>query len=275
MASAIAPTSTTPAKQFCLCPALVRAGGDGSLGSMAASLVWISGASSGIGQALARAVPWPDARVINISRREAPGTEHLEADLADPSSWARVGSSFRDELEGFSGERVVFVHAAGTVAPVGFAGEVDTNDYSANVMLNSAAPQILGHLFLAAARDVDARRHLVMMSSGAARSVYPGWSSYGAAKAAIDQWCRNVGAEQSRRGGVQVLSLAPGTVDTRMQAQLRDTDVEDFPERAKFVDLHQANKLSDPDEVARKIWGVLDRGLDNGSVVDLRELDRA
>ncbi|MDQ6840704.1 MAG: SDR family NAD(P)-dependent oxidoreductase, partial [Actinomycetota bacterium] len=210
---------------------------------------------------MARSVPWEDARVINISRREAPETEHLDADLADTSSWARVGSSFREELDGFSGERVAFVHAAGSVQPIGFSGEVDTTAYSANVVLNSAAPQVLGHLFLAAARHVDAQRHLVMMSSGAARSVYPGWSSYGAGKAAVDQWCRNVGAEQSRRGGVQVLSIAPGTVDTGMQGQLRDTAEEDFPERRKFVDLHQANQLSDPYDIARKIWDVIDRGL--------------
>ena len=111
-----------------------------------------------------------------------------------------------------------------------------------------------------------------MFTSGAAKSVYPGWSSYGAGKAAIDQWVRNAGAEQDIRGGVQVLSVAPGTVDTGMQAILRETSVDDFPSRQKFVDLHAAGKLSDPADVARRIWSLLDRGLDNGSVVDLRDL---
>ena len=46
-------------------------------------LVFVTGASSGIGLALARAVPWPGARVINVSRRAAPGLEHF----------ARAGSS--------------------------------------------------------------------------------------------------------------------------------------------------------------------------------------
>lgn len=239
---------------------------------MAGSLVWISGASSGIGAALADAVPWDGARVIDVSRRGRPGAEHVAADLADPSSWAAVGASFRRELEGFDGERVVFVHAAGTVEPVGFAGEVDTDAYAANVILNSAAPQALGHLFLAAARHLSMPRHLVLITSGAAHSVYAGWSSYGAGKAAIDQWCRNAGAEQSARGGVRVLAVAPGTVDTASQGRLRETSEEDFPQRQKFVDLHQAGKLSDPHEVATKIWGLLERSLDNGSVVDLRHL---
>jgi benzil reductase ((S)-benzoin forming) len=111
-----------------------------------------------------------------------------------------------------------------------------------------------------------------MLTSGAARSVYPGWSSYGAAKAALDQWVRNVGAEQSIRGGVQVLAVGPGTVDTGMQAQLRATAPEDFPSRQKFLDLRTAARLADPDVVGRDLWRLLDAGLENGSVVDLRNL---
>ncbi len=86
---------------------------------------------------------------------------------------------------------------------------------------------------------------------------------------------RNAGAEQSTRGGVQVLAVAPGTVDTATQEQLRATSEEAFPKRQKFVDLHREGKLSDPSEVATAIWELLDRGLDNGSVIDLRELIKA
>jgi len=71
-----------------------------------------------------------------------------------------VGTSFEKELAGFDGQRVVFVHAAGTVEPIAFAGEADTDAYFRNVVLNSAAPQALGHLFLTAVRGIDADRHL-------------------------------------------------------------------------------------------------------------------
>ena len=239
------------------------------------SLIWISGASSGIGEALAQTVPWQPARVIGVSRRPPPGIEHLRADLADPRSWEAVGESFRKELAGFGGDRVVFVHAAGTIDPVGFAGEVDSAAYAAAVLLNSAAPQVLGQLFLEAVRDFDAARHLVMLTSGAAKSVYPGWSGYGAAKAAVDQWVRDAGAEQELRGGVHILAVAPGTVDTGMQARLRETSEDDFPQRQKFLDLHREGKLTAPAEVAGRIWGLLDGDLGSGSVVDLRELAKA
>jgi benzil reductase ((S)-benzoin forming) len=238
---------------------------------MSDTLVWISGASSGIGKALADNVPWHGARIIDISRRGAPDAEHLEADLSDPGSWTAVAESFQRELDGFSGQRAVFVHAAGSVQPIGFAGEVDTEAYTRNVLLNSAAGQVLGHAFLAAAKDVDADRYLVMVSSGAASLVGAGWSSYGAGKAALDQWVRDVGAEQDIRGGVRVVSIAPGVVETDMQQQIRETDPEDFPKRHKFVELHESGELRDPDEVAGQLWALLQRGFTNGAVLDVRE----
>lgn len=221
---------------------------------------------------MARTVPWKGARVIGISRRPPEDAEHLEFDLADPDSWPAVGESLRQELAGFDGERVVFVHAAGTVDPIGSAAEVDAEAYRANVLLNSAAPQALGQIFLAVTQDLAVERHLVMFTSGAAKTVYRGWTSYGAGKAAVEQWVRTAGAEQTAKGGVRVLAVAPGTVDTTMQQRLRESTDDSFPQRQKFLDLHASGKLSDPDEVAGRIWALLAQDLANGEVVDLRQL---
>ncbi|WP_112245408.1 SDR family NAD(P)-dependent oxidoreductase [Kribbella monticola] len=159
------------------------------------SLVWISGASAGIGAALAATVPFPEARVIDLSRRG--GTvEHFPVDLSDPADWVRVERYFEAELAGFAGERVVFVHNAGTVVPIGPADAVDAEAYTRAVLLNSAAPQVLGRAFLRATAKLTCEKHLVMLSSGAASTAYPGWSAYNAGKAAVDHWVRTVGAEQ-------------------------------------------------------------------------------
>ena len=240
---------------------------------MPGSLVILSGASSGIGLALARSVPWPGSRVIDISRRGAPGLEHLAADLADPEQWTRVGSFLAREIGGFAGERVVFVHSAGTLEPIGFAGEVDAEAYRRAVLLNAACPQVLGDAFLRAARETRAECWLVLITSGAAHSVYPGWSAYGAGKAAVDQWVRTAGAEQARRGGrVRVLAVAPGIVATAMQEQIRVTPAGDFPDVARFVELFESGQLREPGEVAAEIWALLERELPNGAVIDLRDL---
>ncbi len=241
---------------------------------MPGSLVIVSGASSGIGLALARSVPWPRSRVINVSRRAAAGLEHLAADLADPAQWERVSSFFAREIEGFAGERVVFVHAAGTLEPIGFAGEVDAAAYRRAVLLGSACPQVLGDAFLRATRATRAECRLLLITSGAASHVYAGWSAYAAGKAAVDQWARTAGAEQELRGGrVRVLAVAPGIVATAMQDQIRVTPARDFPEVARFVEFFESGELREPEAVAAEIWSLLERELPNGAVVDLREIE--
>lgn len=232
-------------------------------------LVWISGASSGIGAALASAVPFP-ARVIDISRRGGVA-EHFQADLSGPAGWARVEQHFRAELTGYDGERVVFVHNAGTITPIGPAHGVDGDDYTRAVLLNSAAPQILGRAFLQATAGLSCERHLVMLSSGAAKTPYAGWSSYNAGKAAVEQWVRTVGQEQGI-DGCRVVAVAPGVVDTGMQTEIRSTDEESFPAVDRFHELKRTGRLSTPAEAAAGIWSLLDRELPNGACVDLREL---
>lgn len=239
---------------------------------MARNLVIITGGSSGIGLALAESVPWPDAQVVDVSRRGGPGSLHVRADLADPAHWPPVRDLFEKEVAGFEGERVALFHCAGTLTPIGFAGEVDGPAYARNVLLNSAAPQVLGDAFLRAAQRTQARCQLVMIGSGAATNVYEGWSSYCAGKAAVDHWVRTVGAEQQRRGDhVHVMSVAPGVVATAMQEEIRDTQANHFPDLARFVGLHEGGELRDPKAVAADLWALLDRQLENGSVLDLRD----
>lgn len=240
---------------------------------MTDTIVWITGASSGIGKALAEAMPLRDARVIDISRSGgASGAEHLVADLADPSSWEMVEDHLRAELASFVGNRVIFVHCAGTLAPIGFVGEVDSTAYRSNVLLNSAAPQVLGQAFLTASASLKCARYLMLLSSGVAKTPYEGWSSYCAGKAAVDQWVRVVGAEQRRRPhGCQVIAINPGAVATPMLQQLPGIDEQSFPAVGKFRELLASDRARTPQEVAKAIWGLLDNSFDSGSIIDVRK----
>lgn len=239
---------------------------------MDTTLVIVTGGSGGLGQALLAAAPGGAHRVeVSRSGSGLSGVQHVAADLADPASWPTVGERIAALVTDRAWRRITLVHNAGTLTPIGFAGEVDADAYTGNVLLNSAAGQVLGQLFLTAVRDRDARRELVLISSGAARTAYPGWSAYGAGKAAGDQWVRTVGAEQAERGGVRVLSVAPGVVATAMQTSIRATDEHDFPRVARFRELHAEGRLADPDDVALALWELLDDdSVATGEVVDLR-----
>ncbi|MGH8946369.1 MAG: SDR family NAD(P)-dependent oxidoreductase [Acidimicrobiia bacterium] len=237
-------------------------------------LVFVTGASRGLGLSIARGVPFP-ARVVDISRSGPPdgdGFEHIEADLAEPTSWALVGERLREITDEADPHRLMLIHAAGTLSPIGFAAEVDFAAYQENVLLNSAAGQVLGQAFLRLAVEREGERALVMISSGAASSVYPGWSAYGAGKAALEQWVRNAGAEQRRRGGVLVAAFAPGVIDTAMQEEIRSVSAEDFPDVERFRRLHNEGDLIDPKVAAERFWKTIESGgVTPGSVIDLRD----
>lgn len=235
-------------------------------------LVIITGASSGIGLALARIVPF-EAHVVDISRSGPPdgeGIGHFAADLSSPPQWERVGRFLSELVSSHEPARAVLIHAAGTLSPIGFAGEVDSDAYAANVVLNSASGQVIGHHFLAALRGRTGSFDLVMITSGAASNVYPGWSAYGAGKAALDHWVRHAGAEQKLRGEARVSAIAPGVVATGMQRLIRETPERDFPSVDRFQSLHDGGKLADPEAAALRIWETIESGLEPGSVVDVR-----
>lgn len=240
-------------------------------------LIIVTGGSAGLGRALLAHAP-TDATRVDVSRSgpDDATVAHIAADLADPASWPTVGEEVAARIAAaVDAPRITFVHNAGGLDPVGYAGEVDADAYQRLVLLDAAAPMVLGHRVLAALRDHPApRRELIQLTSGAARTPYPGWSAYGAAKAGVDQWVRTVAVEQRDRGGVRVTAIAPGVVATAMQATIRDTDAADFPQVARFHQLHDAGQLVAPDDAARALWARIDQAWADpelGPVLDLRD----
>ncbi|TDW69451.1 SDR family NAD(P)-dependent oxidoreductase [Kribbella pratensis] len=244
------------------------------MSSLRRILIWISGASAGLGAALAATIPFENAELIDISRRGGtPGAHHVAVDLADPDSWPLVEDDFQRRIATRDPELVIFIHNAGTLTPLGSADHVDTAQYTRNVLLNSASAQVLGQSFLRAVSGRQCEQHLIMISSGAAMQPHEGESSYCAAKAGIDQWVRTVGLEQRRRSpGCRVISLSPGAVDTDMQAELRAASPDEVPESTRFREMEALGQLSKPENVARIIWSLLGRDLDNGAVLHVQDL---
>jgi benzil reductase ((S)-benzoin forming) len=244
--------------------------------SRGGTLVWVTGGSGGLGEALVRTVPFPDCRVINVSRRPLGGVVNLTADLGDPASWDLLRDHLAKEFAAFEGGRAIFVHnAAATSFGTGFAGHTDFKAHRAQVLLNAAAPLVIGDAFLAACPPrVDGG--LVLLGSASASRIVLGRASYAAAKAGVEQWVRVVREERRRQGhGPWVVGIRPGTVDTPgMRAAMLGAAMP--VERKEQFQRHLAEgRFLEPGVVARRIWAVLPPDDAGPDIVSVGESIRA
>ena len=241
--------------------------------SGAAVLAVITGTSRGIGAGIAAAAEAAGATVAVCNRRPTGRSPELEVDLADPAAWPRFAHWYRGLIDELAPERVVVFHNAATLDPIGFAGSVDPQAYTTNVLLNSASPQVLGAAVVRTAVETSTPTTLVQLSSGAATTAWAGWSSYCAAKAAVEHWVRVVGRETGADDLMRVLAIAPGVVSTNMQATIRATEVDDFPDGDRFRTMHAADQLGDPDEVGATLWTYANSDRwETGATADVRNL---
>src|SRR5262249_52286932 len=108
----------------------------------------------------------------------------------------------------------------------------------------------------------------------AARRPIFGWSAYCAAKAGLDMASRAVALEASTRGfAIEVASLAPGVIDTPMQATVRGASAEDFVDVERFRAMKEEGALRPADDVAADILRLEAAGkLAGDPIQDLRQI---
>ncbi|EGV38549.1 oxidoreductase, short-chain dehydrogenase/reductase family [Neisseria weaveri ATCC 51223] len=215
----------------------------------------ITGHSSGLGKALAGYYAAHGTTVFGISRRMLEISDGLmlrqhSLDLADTgllAAWLEQG-----ELAAFiaDAEEIVLINNAGVVEPNAVLGRQQTEQIAKAVAVNVTAPLLLSN-HLAAHKSLHSHLKIVHISSGAGRKGYPGWSVYGATKAALDHHARCVEAERNNQ--IKVISLAPGIIDTEMQDKIRSADAGMFPMQPRFQDLKRQGGLSSPEETASQI----------------------
>jgi NAD(P)-dependent dehydrogenase (short-subunit alcohol dehydrogenase family) len=235
----------------------------------------VTGHSKGLGAAIAAELLGRGIPVLGLARSGAPGLAERfpgllaerEVDLSDSAAltaWL-AGGALASYLQGEGA--VLLVNNAGVVWPVGPLAAQDPLDAVRAVTLNVAAPLALAAATMRA--SPDAHRRILHVSSGAGRGAYPGWSVYCATKAALDRHAEAVALDGDP--ALRICSLAPGVIDTGMQAEIRATPEARFPMKERFVQLKQEGALSSPEACAAKLVDyLLAPGFGEKPVDDLR-----
>ena len=250
----------------------------------ASQLIVITGASRGLGLAMAQQLLLPGHRLLCISRnanealtgRAAAAGVALtqwQQDLAEPVAAAARLTAWLQALDGAGFDRATLINNAGTVGRPRPLSQAVPAELAQALSIGLAAPMLLTGAFLGATRDWRAERRVLNISSGLGRNAMGSQAPYCAAKAGMDHFSRAVALEEAAApNGARIVSLAPGVIDTDMQVELRGSDAALFPDRARFEQLKANGQLDSPEAAAAKVLAWLARE-DFGSrpVADVRD----
>lgn len=237
-------------------------------------LFLVTGSTSGLGRALIeRLAQQPDTEVIGVSRRplNVPGVRNAEVDLSQP---AAIGPGIKAALADCrlpQYAEAVLINNAGVVAPVGPLTRIDAGLLDLNLRTNLVGPMLVMQAFIEGTNGRARRRLIVNISSGAGRRPVSGWAAYCASKAGLDMATRVAALEAPP--GLVICSLAPGVIDTPMQATIRDSRSEDFPDLGRFQAMMAEGTLRPAADVAELILRHVECGsFKHGALHDLREM---
>jgi NAD(P)-dependent dehydrogenase (short-subunit alcohol dehydrogenase family) len=223
------------------------------------NVVLITGASRGLGAAIARILAEMNTAVVLNARSSDPLHElmaEIEANggtaLALPGDVGQLDTCrwlVAETIETF-GRLDAVVHNAAVIDPIAPIAEADPQAWQTAVTVNLLGPVWLTQAALPHLRRQQGR--VISVSSGAAEYGIAGWGAYCATKGALNQFNRVLAEEEE---GITAVAVRPGVVDTVMQDEIRDKGATGMPAAAhnRFVQMHEQGNLLPPEKPGRAI----------------------
>jgi len=178
----------------------------------------VTGASSGIGKAIALALGAQGARLCLLGRNvrtlglAAPHAAKFTLDLANEPQICEVATRLQRDLGGVD----ILIHSAGVFVP-DRAGTAASAEFDRQRQINVQAPSLLTHELLPTLRVRQGQ--IVFINSSVSRQPPAGVSQYTATKTALKAFADNLRNEVNGQG-IRVLSVYPGRTATPMQAAI-------------------------------------------------------
>jgi len=162
-------------------------------------------------------------------------------------------------LEAFASELVerfgaidLWINNAGVLAPIKPLRDVGVDEFRDHIDINLTGVFLGSRAYIRHVRGREGGGVLINISSGAAWGGYAGWSAYCAGKAGVALLTQCVALEEAE-AGLRAHAVAPGLVDTDMQAMIRSTSEEDFPSLERFIEAKQGDSFNTSAYVARHL----------------------
>lgn len=230
--------------------------------------VYITGVSGGIGRALALTFLERGYSVSGIGRHSTIVHPHYSFTACDLSDLRAVAEFCFETSE----NGCVLINNAGIIGPQKRISDQKSDDLLNVMNVNILAPMLLCRQFLVQV-PAEFKTVIINISSGAANRPIPSWATYCASKIALDRFSETIQLEEKEKGrDIAVYSVAPGIVNTSMQAEIRSADPDHFSSLKLFQERYENNELLAPEEVAEKLMQLLTNPFDGRVVRNVNDL---
>lgn len=236
----------------------------------------VTGASKGLGSALAHFFAENGDDVIDISRTKRESHERIKHFTFDLASMDSKEDLIKKIMATYLVERyqmITLTNNAGLIDPVMHIKDLDEPAIVRNLAVNLVAPIALTAAFLKSTEKFKGTRIVTNISSGVASDPLASWACYSAAKAGLRSFTIALSKDCASNEQVKIINFGPGIIDTEMQNRIREFEKDDFPEVEIFKDYKNENKLKSAKEVGTALGDyILKNAFKNFSEVSIKTL---
>ena len=164
--------------------------------------------------------------------------------------------AFARAAESRFGSIDLWINNAGVLEPIAPLRDLSAGEFRDHLDVNLVGVFLCTRAYVRHLRRLRRSGVLINVSSGAAWHGYAGWSAYCAGKAGVDRLTECVQLEEQAEGLLRAHAVAPGVIDTDMQALIRACTPDVFPEVERFVEMKRNDSFNSPGFVARHLLAI-------------------
>jgi benzil reductase ((S)-benzoin forming) len=245
----------------------------------------ITGASKGLGAAIAQRLIHEQIAIVSVSRTENKEIKklvlennlyykHYSCNLSLEKEVQEVFMEIAHSLFQKEPQEILLFNNAGVVEPIETVGNLDQTPIISNIQVNLIAPILISNLFFNKAQSTNTKIQVINVTSGAAVRPIEGWSVYCSSKAGINMFTQAAALEQVElKTNNTIIAFSPGIMDTNMQKTIRSSSKTAFRDLEKFIEYKEKNMLLAADVVADALVDlVLSGNIENGKVYNIKDL---
>ncbi|WML41091.1 (S)-benzoin forming benzil reductase [Neobacillus sp. OS1-2] len=245
----------------------------------------ITGASRGLGEAIAKRLIHEQISIVSVSRTENEEIKslaikhgidykHLSCNLSLEQEVQEVFMEIAHCIFQKDPKEILLFNNAGVIDPIQKVGNLDQTPIIGNIQVNLIAPILITNLFFNKAQLTNTKVTVINVSSGAAVRSIEGWSVYCSAKAGLNMFTQTAALEQvGLKTTNKIIAFSPGVMDTNMQETIRSSHEEAFKDLEQFKEYKEKNLLLKADVVADALVDLVLRGeFESGKLYTIKDL---